>query len=168
MLGYWVCFKNRDKKYLLYLQIILKQTQLFMKKFLILIFLLPTMVFSQKVKKGGWIGSKPSIEEVTIINRGKDPLGFGDLLVYELSMKGVKSFSQTNFSINTTINSESVNTKYAVTFTYVYNGVGTFYSCNITVIDVEQDGNLIGQFILAPRGKGKNKVAEFVADLIVN
>jgi len=137
-----------------------------MKKYLLFVLAIsPILAFSQTVN-GSFYGGKPSITQITIISRGDDRLGLGDDFKREFAMRGVDVFAQTKIGQNTEINSETVNSKYAMTFSYVVNGYGMLYKTNVDIIDIENDGKVIGNFTYSGM-KGRKKVVPKFVDTIL-
>jgi hypothetical protein len=136
-----------------------------MKKILFLLLFIPISINAQKIK-GQYIGTKPNINEVTVINRGDDPLGIAEELAFEMATRGVNALTQTNFGQNTSINSESVNSKFAITFTYMYSGCG-LVELNAQIYDVENKGKLIGRFTMNTFCRKKKKVIPKMIDNIL-
>ena len=137
-----------------------------MKKLILLLLLIPLSVNAQKIK-GNYIGDKPLIEDITVISRGSDGLGIAELLSFEMATRGVNALTQTNFGENTSINSTSVNSKYAITFSYRYNGYGGLMSMSVQIYDVYNKGKLIGRFYMKGFSKKKTKVIPKFVDVIL-
>ena len=137
-----------------------------MKKLLFLLLVIPISINAQKIK-GQYIGTKPNINEVTVISRGDDPLDIAEELGFEMATRGVNALTQTNFGQNTSINSESVNSKYAITFSYIYNGYGGLMSMSVQIYDVYNKGKLIGRFSMKGFSKRKKKVIPKFVDTIL-
>lgn len=137
-----------------------------MKKVFLVLMFFPFMVNAQKIK-GNYVGDKPLIEDITVISRGEDPLSIAELLSFEMATRGVNALTQTNFGSNTSINSTSVNSKYALTFRYRYNNIGGLYSMSVQIYDVYNKGKLIGRFSMKGFSKKTKKVIpKFVNEIL--
>ena len=131
-----------------------------------MLLLISSITFGQKIE-GTWIGPKPNINEITVISRGNDPGGMSELLQLEIASRGLRVLTQSNFQENTTINSESVKSKYAITFSYSMANGGWLYTLNVNIYDVEDDGRLLGAFKW--KGvRGPKKVIPLMIDEILN
>ena len=139
-----------------------------MKKLILLLIFIPISINAQKIK-GNYIGSKPLIEDITVISRGSDPRQIAELLSFEMAMRGVNALTQTNFGENTSINPTSVNSKYALTFSYKYDCLfETFRLMSLQIYDVSNKGKLIGRFsITSPFCISKKKVIPKFVDRIL-
>ena len=125
------------------------------------------MIYSQsKIFKGKWIDDNVEITEVTVINRGTDPKSICEDLSFELALSGIKSYSQSNFGEQTKIDKNSISTKHAITFSYIFNGYGMLYKLQIQIYDVNDNGRLVGMFKWTGIGQTKKNLIKEIVQIL--